>query len=165
MADPETKVKSRLFMDRGLELGNSEDRWIRRALHVLIGNKDADAVPVKIVDGSLESGTDHFIDVGPIATTAGTTQTLINYTVPVGKLLVLYQLQLSCRITSEYELYSDSNLIASGLLGAAHPTDNFPWQRHRDLTAGQVLKLEFTAATGETDRDVRAHVQAALFDA
>src|SRR4030066_100875 len=162
---PETQVRSALFMDRSYSLGNSIDRWLRRALHVKVGNDAAagEAIPVYIVDGSLESGTDKNFDV-ITSTTAGLTQTLVNYTVPVGKLLVLYQVRVCCRLTSEYEVYSNTDLIGSGLLGAAHPSDNYPWIRHRDLLAGQVLKLDFTSASGTDSRTVRVHIQAALYD-
>jgi len=158
----ETPVRSALFMDRDESLGNSLDRWVRRALHVKVGNDNSEAIPVNIINGA---GTDYFIDVDDL-TTPNFEQTLMSFVVPVGVTLSLYQLKLSCKATSEYGLFVNSILVASGFLGAAHPTDDFKWDRSRECASGQTVTLKFThygaASTSNPSTKVRAHLQTGL---
>ena len=110
-------------------------------------------------------GTPFFIEVQTV-TTPGITQTLFTTAVPTGKVLKLHHLIVVCRISSRYSLFSDTAIIASGRTGAGGPESNFPWIRPREITAGNVLKLDFKSGAGiPTPVDVEAYLQASLVNA
>jgi hypothetical protein len=162
----EIPVRSALFMDRDESLGNSLDTFGRRALHVKVGNiASTEAIPVYVVDAPVTAQTDLFIDVDTVST-PGVSQNLFTYVVPVGKQIALYSLKVSCRISSEYTLSVGSTLVASGFLGAAHPTDVFEWARFREFPTGASLVLSFLhygpVNPSNPSMKVRAHLQAAL---
>lgn len=52
----ETPAISPVLMDRGTTLGNSEDTFGRRALHVKVGNKASEQIPVSIAAIPLPAG-------------------------------------------------------------------------------------------------------------
>ena len=62
---------SPLYMDRSLPLGNSQDTFSRRALHVKIGNSNAEPIPIAI---TAESASD--ADLSQVIAT-GSTQVLL----------------------------------------------------------------------------------------
>jgi hypothetical protein len=65
MADNETPVQSALFMDRDSSLGNSEDTFLRRALHVKVGNKTSEPIPTSEQESQNLKITNHTTSVTP----------------------------------------------------------------------------------------------------
>ena len=101
MAD-EDYAQSSLFMDRGGPLGNSLDRWLRRALHTKIANSESEAVPVYLVEGGTQTLISTFNDISAVA--AGVETTVTTYTVPVGKVFYLQRVEVSGSNIAEYWL-------------------------------------------------------------
>jgi hypothetical protein len=66
----EDLVHAALAMDRGEPLGNSLDAFNRRALHVKVGNKTGEAIPVNVVAGG--GGTTIPVITNPVLTLANT---------------------------------------------------------------------------------------------
>jgi hypothetical protein len=69
----EDKALSNLLMDRAYPLGNSEDDFLRRALHVKIGNKITEPLPM----GGLLSGVQY--DAIKVVYTSSTSETYTYY--------------------------------------------------------------------------------------
>jgi len=105
---PSGDANSALLMDEGLPLGNTEDRFTRRALHVKIGNQDAEAVPVYITQG----GTPRNIYSEALAVPSGSETAVVTYTVPVGKTLHLFRAQFSGENIATYRVKIDGTTVA-----------------------------------------------------
>ena len=79
-------VQATLKMDRDYPLGNSEDRFLRRALHVKVGNSDDEGIPVFLVNPPDTNDRETLNLYGEANSLAKTTETtMVTYTVPVGK--------------------------------------------------------------------------------
>jgi hypothetical protein len=148
----------RLDMDRGEPLGNSEDTFGRRALHVKIGNKDTESIPVRVVSGS---GVAKSFPV-TIATTPGTEQTVITETVPVGKKWTLVSLQGVSNFATTYRSFLDDTpdvLIGSTRTGPGKPSARFEFDDTQKLSSGAtvLVKLKAGAWTPIVDAEVYLH--------
>jgi hypothetical protein len=103
---------STLLMDRGQPLGNSEDSFTRRALHVKVGNKNTEAIPVTITNAPTSSATykNEFNQISAVPTSV---ETLIHsYTIPVGKVFTLTLVEVGGENVATYNVYLNGVLFA-----------------------------------------------------
>lgn len=106
-----------------------------------------------------QSGDPKFIDVQDL-TTPGVEQTLFSDIVPGGKQYSLLQLTVICRQEGSFNLYQNSDIIASGRTGAAQSNVNFSWSPFRSISAGDTISLKFKEMTGKPVVDVESYLQA-----
>ena len=154
----EDPAQSALLTDRGLPIGNSEDVFIRRALHVKIGNKPSEAVPVYLTEPGASS--DPFFAEGAGAITPGVLQNLITFVVPVAISRLLSQVIVTCRVEGIFEVKAGTTVIGSGRTGAASPQAKFEWDPSRPVAAGVTVVVNFTARAGGPATTVEAYLQA-----
>lgn len=158
LADPEIQANAALLVDRALPLGNSLDTFARRALHVKIGNKETEAIPVFVTDSA--GGTEVFLDAFDEATTPGAEQTLLSSVVPALTARKLHSVDVSCRAEGQWRLEADGEVVASGRTCAAAPNDRFIFQVPRAIAPGVALELIFKARAGSAVNGVDAHLAA-----
>ena len=105
--------------------------------------------------------TDSFFAESQSVTTPGTLQTLINETVPAGKTYKLNNIIVPCKMSGHFDIKIDSVIVGSGNTGPANMNARFNFNPIRAATAGQVIKVEFTAKTGTpTGANVEAYLMA-----
>jgi hypothetical protein len=154
---PEGKDVSSLSMDTALPLGNSEDTFIRRALHVKIGNKTTEPIPVFVADE--EPGVP-FFDEGFDVTDPGNDVTLITTTVPALTTRNLFRIIVTCRIEGVMTILDGATQIGSGRTGAAKPDSVIEWNPRRPVSTGNTITVKFKARTGSAVSDVEAYLMA-----
>jgi hypothetical protein len=157
MADPEIDANAALSMDRGIPLGNSLDTFNRRALHVKVGNKVTEPIPVYIADS--EPGTPIFFDDNR-NTTPGVTQSLISFVVPAHISRDLYSCVVVCRSHGYWRLTLNSRLIASGRTGPAQANTTFDWKPRRTVSSGDSIELTFQSVADSSVKGVEAYLMA-----
>jgi len=146
---------SSLLMDDSRPLGNTQDVFNKRALHVKIGNSSSEAVPVSIS----EIGTPFFVDAPAQTTTPGTEQLLLTTTNAANETLYLKKIDVICRTEGTFKCKIDGSIVASGRTGAAKPTALFVWQITRQVSPSSTFEIYFTARTGAPASDVEAYLQ------
>lgn len=152
----ETPVTAALSMDRGNPLGNSEDVFLRRALHVKVGNKPGESIPVY----EATPGTPFFAEADQVIT-PGVEQELISCVVPAAISRELMRLSVICRQEGSFDVLAGAVKIGSGRTGAAIPNVSFVWTPGRPISAGITIKVKFTARTGApVTSNVEAYLQA-----
>lgn len=108
----EDQCLSTLLMDRALPIGNSEDTFSRRALHVKIGNKTTEAIPVTITNAPTSSSiySNEFNQISSVPTSV---ETLIHsFTIPIGKVFTLTMVEVGGENIATYNLYLNGVLFA-----------------------------------------------------
>jgi len=138
-------------MDRDEPLGNSLDVFLRRALHVKVGNTSTEAIPVY----SSELGTPKYFDIQN-TTSPGIEKIIFSYLLI--KDLKLTKVAISCRQESTAYIKADGNTIASLRLGAARPTDSFSWEPTRLITMGANIQITIKARAQSPIVDVEAYL-------
>lgn len=151
----EQEVLSSLLMDRDGPLGNSVDRFLRRSLHVKVGNSSADAIPVYVVDG--EPGDPIFWDTED-TTDPGVDKEILSGTFSTST--SLSTLSVSCRVESKISLLVDNVLVASLRSGASQPNPMFTWNPRRVFPAGSVFKVIIKSRQGSSISDCEAFLMA-----
>jgi len=154
MAD-ETPIQADLRMDRSDPLGNSTDVWGRRALHVKIGNRDYEPIPVYI---TTSNGGDekHFQFAG--STNPGTTQTIFNIATPLGKRREVHRIVVACRRELKFKVYDDTTLIGSGFTGPQQQNINLAYSPPYVIGENKSLKVDLVFFTGSPITDVEAYL-------
>ena len=141
----ETPVYVAPAMDRDSPIGNTEDVFLRRALHTKVGNKPSEAIPVYVTaGGSAFEFKNTYAEVN--AVTSGSNTDIATYTVPVGKDFYLQSVAMSGTNIAQYTVTVDGNTVArlhtyfggtlTTQLNFAHGADR-GWK----LTTGQVVKV------------------------
>lgn len=144
----ETPVVSTLLMDRSDTLGNSQDVFSRRSLHVKIGNQDTEAIPVYVTD-SPPTTPNTVITIFNAITNVSTNNltTLVTYTVPALKTFNLQKIIVSGSNIAQYDFFVDSNQIArqrtyfSGGLNAEFNLNADP-DRGLPLNSSQIVSVK-----------------------
>lgn len=93
-------------------------------------------------------------------TTPGAEQILFTSTVPSGKIWSILQLNVICRSDTSFQLYMDTDMIASGRTGAGQSNVVFSWRPTREAIAGKVIELKCKQLAGKPSVDVEAYLQA-----
>lgn len=83
-----------------------------------------------------------------VPTTPGTSQDLIDETVPIGKVWKIRKARLSTRAYAYFDIYIDALRIGSGFLGAQENNVNFKFENFVLATAGQAVKISFLQSNG-----------------
>lgn len=158
MAIPDNQpVLSSLLMDRSSPLGNSEDVFQRRALHVKIGNSLSEPIPVSITDAT--PGQDFFASI-ETATTPGVQQTLITDINPGPVKRNIMQVSVSCRFEGKAEIRINGTIIGSMRTGGSTPNPSFKWSVPKPYATGETLTVTFKSRTGSPISDVECYVMA-----
>jgi len=100
-------------MDDSRPLGNTQDVFNKRALHVKIGNSSSEAVPVSIS----EIGTPFFVDAPAQTTTPGTEQLLLTTTNAANETLYLKKIDVICRTEGTFKCKIDGVSLHPGEQG------------------------------------------------
>jgi hypothetical protein len=154
MADNQPVVSS-LLMDRSSPLGNSDDVFGRQALHVKIGNKSNEPVPVYISDGGT-SGSPFYLSTQG-STTPGVSQTILSDTNSGTVPRHISAIYVICRIEGQALIKIDGTLIGSVRTGAAVPNARFSYDVPRAYSPGSILTVEFKSRAGSPISDVECH--------
>jgi len=101
MAD-EDKVYAGLAMDRGLAVGNSEDAFTRRALHVKVGNKISEPIPVYISATRIGTVVNNYDEI--LLVPSGVLTTITTYSVPLSKTFYMERVTVSGTNIAEYRV-------------------------------------------------------------
>lgn len=142
-----------LVMDRDLSLGNSEDAYGRRALHVKATNKITEPIPVTIVDG--EPGDPRFFESTSV-TDPGNAKSILSGVFATG--IALSTMVVVCRQESEIILSIGSNVVASGRTGAAAPSASFIWNPRRPVASGSSFDITIKARAGSPISNCEAYL-------
>jgi hypothetical protein len=153
----EVETNSALIMDRGLPLGNSDDTFGRRALHVKVGNKATEPIPVTVTGGV--AGTPFYADA-QTSSTPGVEQTLITAATPASPARSLDSVVVACRTEGRFTISDGATIIGSGRTGPATPNARFSFSPRRTVTASGTVTVKFTARSGAMASDVEAYLQA-----
>lgn len=148
----EQTVTSPLLMDRTGTLGNSEDVFLRRALHTKVGNKPTEPVPIYIV---VQPGNTFFAD-GENNTDPDQDVSLLSGTLDEETLFS--KLLVSCRIESFIALKVDGITVATLRTGAATPNASFSWEPKRTFPAGAQYELTIKARAESPISSCEAHL-------
>lgn len=105
-----------------------------------------------------EAGDPVHLSSGVVVSTPGTSQDLITSTVPIAKVRKLTQATVVCRQHGFYRVTLDGAIIGSGRTGPANNKDSFTWSPRLNASAGQIMKVTFTALTGSSVSDVEAYL-------
>lgn len=97
-------------------------------------------------------------------TDPGVAQTLINYTVPANKQLVITQVFVACRIEGKMLLKHGSDVIGSGRTGAAYPKDLVTFAPLYTVPEGDVVQVIFESRSNSKQADVECYLQGFLID-
>jgi len=112
---------------------------------------------ISLLGGS--SGTPFFRE-NQTVTIPGSTQTLINEIVGVGKTLTIKRVTISCSQSVTYEVKIDSTIVGSGRVGPGNLDSSFVFDVDRTATAGQAVTVTILTQTGRPASDVEAYLQA-----
>lgn len=108
-----------------------------------------------------EPGDPLFVDDSDV-TTPGVEQTLLSYTVPVGKTLNLLEVKVICRQETTVKIEGDSALIGSLRTGAAIPNGYFSYRIARSFISGKIIEVKATARSGSPVADIECYLQGTL---
>jgi len=157
MSDHE-KGNYSVLMDRGLALGNSEDRFLRRALHVKIANKDNESIPI-----TFDEGEELNIDAS-LMVAGGTSANLITYTVPSNKILKLSRIIVVSRFQSVFEILKGSQIIGVVITNASKTKDVFEFLPTRKIFANETVSVNIELRNNAPTAKVYAFLQGSLID-
>jgi len=151
---PPSGFRTPLLLDTDVQyIGNSPGADDRGRVHVLVANKDTEAIPVFFS----ESGTGKFFDYSAVQIGIGPT-ILISHIVTAPIKLKLTTLGVSCRMESICQVTLNSVEIATLRTGAAQPSTQFTWAPGRDCLPGDLIEVTLTRRTGSPDVLVGAHL-------
>lgn len=108
-----------------------------------------------------EPGEPVFADYAGTST-PGTEQTLISYTVPVGKTLNLLAVYVISRQESSFRIEGDSALIGSGRTGPANPMGLFEYRIARSFSAGKLINIKASVRASAPPADIECFMQGTL---
>jgi hypothetical protein len=146
-------------MDRALSLGNSQDAFGRRALHVKLGNTEAEPIPVEIVGQVVVSSTPKYFDYSDETEPGETTLVFIEQ-VPAGKTWLLYCINVSCRGSGVLRVTkNDGEIIGTRRTGPGCPNADFQWALPRPILEGETVAVEFEALPGVPAQPIEAFLQ------
>ena len=91
----------------------------------------------------LDSGTPYSIE-GKKDSDPGNIVEMFTFTVPPDTQRNLTNVKMVCRQEGFWELFEAGNIIGSGRTGAAQPDSVQEWHKPLPLSAGNVVKLQFT---------------------
>jgi len=151
----ENKTYTSLAMDRDEPLGNSEDAYLRRALHVKATNKITEPIPVTIVDG--EPGTPAFWE-NETTNDPGNEKTILSgtFTAPT----YASTLVVGCRIESIAKMKVNGSTVATLRTGAAQPNASFSWNPRRGFAIGDNFEVTIKTRAGGPISDCEAFFMA-----
>ena len=135
---------SALIMDLGIPLGNSEDVFLKQALHVKVGNKPSEPIPTYAVD---TPGTEE-VEFGTANTAlGGGSVDLINVTVPVGATWYPGLIQNSCRCDAQFEIRIDGSLIGRVRTGPGCHNAPFSFDPKLPIQGGTSVKVSVVTSS------------------
>ena len=146
----EVNTNSALIMDRGLPLGNSEDAFLRRALHVKVANKTSEPVPVYYVE---TPGDERLFPVRAI-TTPGAELSLINQTVPLNKTWYLSQVEASCSQDAVFNLYVNGGFVGAKRTGPGVLNAVFIFSPKFPISSGDTIEVKVLSASYASASDL-----------
>jgi hypothetical protein len=153
----EVDANSGLLMDRGLPVGNSEDVFLRRALHVKVGNKPSEAIPV--YQAPDEPGVETIIFEEGLTLVGGGTFDLINETVPANKVWSSKTIQVSCRHDAVFRYKVAGDTVGIQRTGVAQPTPPpFIFTPAVPIQEGDSIIVEVSTSAYVPETDVNATV-------
>lgn len=94
--------------------------------------------------------------------TPGIEQTLISYTVPVGKTLNLLSVYVISRQESSFKIEGDSLLIGSGRTGPANPMGLFEYRIARSFSSGKLINIKAAVRAGAPPANIECYLQGTL---
>jgi hypothetical protein len=144
---------SNLSMDRGKSLGNSEDVFGRRALHVKIGNKSSEPVPVYITDQAFGINQNFSL----IAEINPSEIKFFEVTTPIDILRTAKQISVSCRREGLLKIFIDSIQVGSLRTGPACLNASLNLQE-KEVVAGKKIKVEFSLESFAPKCEVEAYL-------
>ena len=151
MAD-ESPSTAALTMDRGLNLGNSEDRFLRRALHVKVSNKSSEPLPITYI----ETPGDEILIPARALTTPGSEQVLISQTVPANKKWFLSQVESSCSQDAVFNLYVNGGFIGAKRTGPGVLNALFIFSPRFPISSGDTIEVKVLSASYASASDADA---------
>lgn len=143
----EIPVIASLAMDRDFPLGNTIDVFGRRALHVKIGNKPDEPMPVYVVDAVATSNVviNQFNAISAVA--SGSETQIVSYTIPPAKKFIISLVQFSGENIAKFNFYVDGVLSATArtMFGSDLTGElrfDSPNGLGLELVAGQIISLK-----------------------
>jgi hypothetical protein len=96
---------------------------------------------------------------GSIAYVADTAVDVATFTVPVGKKRILTQVFCSSPISGRMDMLEDSTIIGTARITSGKTDAFFSWLPYREIAAGVVVKMQFTARVGAPAGTVQGYIQ------
>ena len=98
-------------------------------------------------------------DSGSVSYVAGTAVDVAQFTVGTGKIRFLTQVFCSSPISGRMDVLEDSTIIGTARITAGKTDAQFSWLPYREISAGTVVKMQFTARAGAPTGTVQGYVQ------
>lgn len=95
-------------------------------------------------------------------TVPGSNEELINYEVPAGKILLLLQVNVSCRMETKTLIYDESEEIGSGRTGPGNLNMVSDWKSYRIIDEGNHLIVMNESSSYRPASDIEAFAQGRL---
>lgn len=123
---------------------------------VRIFNSPSDPITVSLTSST--AGMNVFKDSSGTLSTPGIQQTLITYSVPVGKTHELKTLNLSTFQPGTIVIEAGGSIIGKMRSAASAINPTFKWEPGRSFSAGTLIEVKYTQRSGTAASDVDAYL-------
>jgi hypothetical protein len=133
-----------LLMENGIPIGVTPDAFGKEALHVKVGNKPNEPIPVYVTQSV--PGVEKMLYGEGVTTPGGGTISLISQTVPAGLTWVLGSAPCSCGFEAVFSIKINSVIKAKVRTGPGQPTAPFSFNPFQPIQEGDSIEIEVTTA-------------------
>lgn len=134
-----------LLMENGIPLGVTPDVFGKEALHVKVGNKSNEPIPVYVTQSV--PGTEKMFFAELPTALGGGTVSLVSQTVPAGMTWVLGSAPCSCRFEAVFTIKINAAAKVKIRTGPGQPTAPFSFIPLQPIQEGDSIEIEVTTAS------------------